>query len=274
MVNINLTSPIIIIGMHRSGTTLLTKLLEVCGVFWGGSKDEYNESLCFQSINEKLFAITNATWDKPESVDSLFSDSRLAKSAESLIRSNLDNFFFKEYFRDHWPLRFSRFTKEYAFWGWKDPRNVFTLPVWMDFFPDARVIHILRNGLDVSASLWLRETTRSEGLEHPHYSFRCQSQNGCFSLWKRYVVRARHHVNRIENAVEIRFEDLLENPKSIMCFLADFIGLRLDERIENAVEMIKPEKRFAFIDNPTLKAFRYRVSRDALLNELGYSSFV
>ena len=46
--------PIIVIGMHRSGTTLLTRMMERCGVFWGTVKDEYNEATCFQSINEAI----------------------------------------------------------------------------------------------------------------------------------------------------------------------------------------------------------------------------
>lgn len=273
MVNSNMTSPIIIIGMHRSGTTLLTKMLETCGVFWGASKDEYNESIGFQSINEKLFSMANAAWDNPESVESLFSDPRLAEDAESLIRSTLDDGFFNEYFIGRRPFRCPSFKKECAFWGWKDPRNIFTLPVWMRFFPDARIIHIVRNGIDVSASLWLRETTRPEGREHPHYSHRCQAQDGCFRLWKTYVLRARHHVRQFDNSVEIRFEDLLENPESVMYFIAGFIGLELDGCLEQASAMIRPERRFAYVDNPTLNAFRCRVSKDVLLKELGYSSF-
>ncbi len=30
-------------------------------------------------------------------------------------------------------------------WGWKDPRNTFTLPMWLSIFPKARVLHVLRN---------------------------------------------------------------------------------------------------------------------------------
>ena len=42
-----IVDPIIIIGMHRSGTTLLSKLLEKCGVFMGTKKEENNESIFF-----------------------------------------------------------------------------------------------------------------------------------------------------------------------------------------------------------------------------------
>lgn len=34
-----------------------------------------------------------------------------------------------------------------AHWGWKDPRNVYTLGLWLIQFPNARVIHIIRSGI-------------------------------------------------------------------------------------------------------------------------------
>jgi hypothetical protein len=45
-------------------------------------------------------------------------------------------------------------------WGWKDPRNIFLLPLWLDIFPDAKIIHVFRNGVDVAYSLAQREKSR------------------------------------------------------------------------------------------------------------------
>src|SRR5213078_1316124 len=42
-------------------------------------------------------------------------------------------------------------------WGWKDPRTVFTLPLWLQLFPKAKIINIVRNGVDVASSLSVRE---------------------------------------------------------------------------------------------------------------------
>ena len=39
------TSPIIIIGMHRSGTTMLSRQLEALGVFMGNKKDQQPRGL-------------------------------------------------------------------------------------------------------------------------------------------------------------------------------------------------------------------------------------
>ena len=61
-------SPIIIIGMHRSGTTMLSKILEDMGVFMGEKKDINNEALFFLNFNRYIFKQTFATWDSPKNV--------------------------------------------------------------------------------------------------------------------------------------------------------------------------------------------------------------
>ena len=45
-------------------------------------------------------------------------------------------------------------------WGWKDPQTIFTLPLWLKLFPDAKLIYLTRNGVDVAASLLTREQKR------------------------------------------------------------------------------------------------------------------
>ena len=57
--------PVIIIGMHRSGTTLLSKLLENAGIFMGNKKEINNEALFFLKFNEYIFKQASASWDSP-----------------------------------------------------------------------------------------------------------------------------------------------------------------------------------------------------------------
>ena len=42
-------NPIIIIGMHRSGTSMLSKILEYSDIFLGNNKDINNEALFFKN---------------------------------------------------------------------------------------------------------------------------------------------------------------------------------------------------------------------------------
>ena len=48
--------PVIIIGMHRSGTSMLTRLLEKAGLFVGHEKENNWEAWFFPKINQWLFS--------------------------------------------------------------------------------------------------------------------------------------------------------------------------------------------------------------------------
>src|SRR5205814_6378464 len=92
-------------------------------------------------------------------------------------------------------------------WGWKDPRSTFTLPMWLRIFPNAKVVSIERNGVDVAESLRAREVRilqaapdyyrRYRGLFflHPRRggfanSPRCLALEDAFALWEEYTSQA------------------------------------------------------------------------------------
>src|SRR3954449_9453301 len=58
-------APVIFIGMHRSGTSMLGRLLEELGMFFGTRKDENNEALFFQEMNNWLLTQCGGRWDNP-----------------------------------------------------------------------------------------------------------------------------------------------------------------------------------------------------------------
>jgi hypothetical protein len=263
-------SPIIVIGMHRSGTTLLTRMLEACGVFWGALPDEYNESPFFQSLNEALFAMASATWDSPEPVAHFFDEADNRQRAATFLRKRLQEGLLAEYCNGYESGTTAQPKSLPVFWGWKDPRNAFTLGLWLARFPDARVIHIFRSGIDVALSLWQRESSRPEGPDHPHYSQQCQDLDGCFRLWKTYVIQARGWVRSVESSLEIRFEDLVTTPQLILRSLAEFVGLPLDDNVGKAADQIRPRTTFPSINDEQLQSFIDRVADDRLMKALDF----
>ena len=58
-------SPIIITGMHRSGTSLLAKLAKDLGLFAGTKLDPNCESIFFQQLNIWLLQLAGANWSNP-----------------------------------------------------------------------------------------------------------------------------------------------------------------------------------------------------------------
>lgn len=261
-----LTPPVIIIGMHRSGTSLLSRLLEECGIFQGCSKDRYNESLFFQTINESLFRQNKLNWDQPDELGKMLDDNDMLSLSVEYCH-HLVNEEFGEYFwgNDPYQSYFGK-SKEELFWGWKDPRNTATLPVWLQLFPQSRVIHIVRHGIDVAVSLRRREINRSR--VDPHYSNRCQSLQGCFDLWKSYVSIGSEHCRHHSPSLEIYYEDLLSKPGEVMDMLSHFLEIEQPFHPEETLSSINSDRRFACLQDNSLEKFYREVKNDNLLQKM------
>jgi hypothetical protein len=266
----NITPPIIVIGMHRSGTTLLTRMLELCGMFWGALPDEYNESAFFQFSNEALFAMASATWDAPALMEHFLSHPDNQKKGSDFLQKRLKEDFCSEYCCGLRTNRTFQTDLLPTHWGWKDPRNVYTLGLWLKQFPNAGVIHIIRSGIDVALSLWQRETSRPEGTDHPHYSHLCQNLTGCFGLWNSYVRKARKWADSVERYLEIRFEALITAPLVTLNRLVRFIGLTPDNQVTVAVDLAQPKSPLVCSRDSHLKDFIKRARNNDLMQTLGY----
>ena len=90
--------PILIIGMHRSGTTMLTRFIEGSGIFMGSKKsmDKNEESFFFQRINEWILYQKNATWDNSYNLQ--FSNALINENIVSTIRKRLASNATRKYF--------------------------------------------------------------------------------------------------------------------------------------------------------------------------------
>ncbi|WP_019569533.1 sulfotransferase [Thioalkalivibrio sp. ALE11] len=285
------TPPVIIIGMHRSGTSLLTRVLQQAGFFMGVGASRNEEAAFTNAINAWLFREASATWDRPESFDWLLEDDTLRPwlldYMEGVVRGPASLRFLG--FRRG--LRGGGMPGQNRPWGWKDPRNTYTLPLWLELFPQARVLHITRHGVDVAASLrarrrgvFNRRVRRYRSLRgwyrnHPGAparrgfapQVRCRTLEGGFSLWESYLQRAREHVRALgPNAMEIAYEDLLTDPARLLPQALEFCGCPPDaERVAAAAAAFRPDRAHAWQHDEELRAFAASVSDR--LARLGYA---
>jgi hypothetical protein len=142
------SSPICIAGMHRSGTSMVARLMHDCGVFLG-PEDELNapafdnpegywENLQFVRLNEAIIAQCDGKWDAPPAFRARWEFcpelDLLRERAGELIEG----------------------LRRHKHWGWKDPRNSLKLPFWQQLIPDMKVVVCVRNPLEVAPSLFAR----------------------------------------------------------------------------------------------------------------------
>ena len=70
----NTTPPIMLAGMHRSGTSMVTDILHKLGLTVGRKLDSNHESLFFQRINIWMMSLLGSSWDSPKGFENINQD--------------------------------------------------------------------------------------------------------------------------------------------------------------------------------------------------------
>lgn len=225
--------PIIVIGMHRSGTSLLSSLLKGAGVHMGAQLSSHVESLFFQHINRSILSRYKSRWDDVEEIVTALKQPAILMKEANHVR---DCLYKDDGFRNSLGLKNSLLLKvgiNRVKWGWKDPRNTITLPVWLKIFPKAKVIHIVRNGIDVAISLLRRELGRNINTGIPQdAAIKNKTLSDFSQLWALYTETGFNNMASVakENKLVVRYEDLLAQ-KRIFYDILRFIGI---ENLSNA----------------------------------------
>ena len=60
-----MANPVVVVGMHRSGTSLVSRILDDCGVMMGKDLQEDHESLFFIGLNEWIYENAGAAGRGP-----------------------------------------------------------------------------------------------------------------------------------------------------------------------------------------------------------------
>lgn len=209
-------APFIIIGMHRSGTSLLARALERAGIFMGVVKDHNFEAMHFLSLNQQILWAAGADWLHPQIPGP---EHWKHPSPQALHREH-----FKVNYRlDRWKLQLSA-----PPWGWKEPRNTFTLPLWLHLFPQARVIHLVRDQEEVVSSLQRRNKRPGE-VHTPEL----ESADFCRELRSQYVETARSYQSQLgERYLELDYQDLRQAPGQMCARLEQFTGRAIQTHLE------------------------------------------
>lgn len=275
--------PIIIIGMHRAGTSLTAQLLQKTGVFIGKDLDNNYESQFFVRLNRWAFRQTGANWDRPENM--LFLDDYLTQQIAHNFKSQLKKRATRQYGKN--PLPQKPHDMKLA---WKDPRNTFCLPVWKSVFPDAKVVHIRRNPIDVARSLQKREqqfrkdfdSRKRTGIKKQfHEKFLTNKRIYSLSprvlnieegikLWKSYTAKALS-----VDAYHLVYEDLLDSPAESLRKLCKYLEINVTEQtITQAADAVNPQRRFAFLSESSLTEIYKNISDDPVVRAAGYGNLL
>ncbi len=187
-----MAAPYIVIGMHRSGTSLLSRVLEKSGIFMGVVKDHNFEAMHFLSLNQQTLWAAGADWHKPVVPDKIYWKTLPAQVL------------YHEHFRVQYRLSRYKLWWQKPAWGWKDPRNTFTLNMWLDLFPQAKVLHMVRNQDEVVKSLQKRNTLKAEVFQTE-----LEDTAFCQKLWQQYLEQGRSYAHTLgERYCEVNYQQI------------------------------------------------------------------
>ena len=272
-----MNDPLIIIGMHRSGTSMVSRMLEATGLFVGHKKDRNHEAVFFLLIDKWLMSQSGGSWENPAPIRYLLENQEVrAMTVDYLRRYLIDSPRLVSYLGWKNYLQYKSLSNMPTPWGWKCPLTTFTLPLWLELFPNAKVIHVYRQGVDVANSLRKRtirclERTPGQdlyyGLKFLHWmrpktggfigGMRCATLDGGLSLWEEYVSEARTHIRELgERAIEVRYEDLLAEPIRMVSDLVRFCGASPSAAaLAKAATLVQKDRAYAYRSCPELNSF-------------------
>ncbi|NMP05915.1 MULTISPECIES: glycosyltransferase [Prochlorococcus] len=237
--------PIVVAGMHRSGTSLLSKLISKLGVELGNellakdsnNPDGYQEDLAFLKLQRRWFhADLNDDpdgwrdwgWIPNDSISSQ-GDSSWEDAAVYLLNQ--------------------RELAATQRWGWKDPRTTLILPFWHRLRPELRLVGIYRAPWDLSDAL--------QRLDH--HQFRRHPEI-ILPLWSLYNERlAEFAESHAERSLLINSNSLITQPEEVVRQLQSRWDWRLDnqDNREDLNTLIRPNRMPSIsLDDPIEDLYR------------------
>jgi hypothetical protein len=194
------TRPIVIGGCGRSGTTLLRVMLDSHSQIAAGP-----ESLLFLPV----------VIDFPALAYKFDLD-------EALLRRTYQACASRSAFIDAFQALYLAQSGR-AIWADKTARNVHVFAEILNHFPQAKLLHVIRDGRDVIASLLTHRKRKIVDGQLQPTGYRMPLQN-CIDRWLMAIsdgIKLRGH----PNYMEVRYEDLVKQPEATIHQVCQFLAV-------------------------------------------------
>ena len=203
-------------GMHRSGTSAVTRVVNLLGVPLGRPDDIYSapdnpgghwESRTLCAVNDMILTVFGGFEIAPSPMPKSWLQSRRAEFLRGVMRAAFHDIYQGER------------------WLWKDPRICLTLPLWRQVLDDFCVVFVVRDVGAVARSLH-----RREGF--PDFY--------CRALWDDYNRRAVSALPGLP-VVTVDFDSMLEDPLQqvkLLCQGLSAVGVELNGEIDAAAASV------------------------------------
>ena len=197
---------IVVLGMHRSGTSALCGALDVLGVNFGqrlapATKDNQKghwEHPEIVALHDELLRSLESRWDNDRPLPSDWVERDITRDIRSLLIGILERDF-----------------AHASLFGLKDPRMCRLMPLWLPIFQTLRIephfVLTVRHPWEVAESL-----AKRDGLEHPK----------SYLLWLEHFVQAISATRAHQQSV-VCYEEMIDDPVKVLSGLRKELGVNL-----------------------------------------------
>jgi len=200
---------IFLVGAPRSGTTILQSLLAAHPEVISFPESKFFHYLLYDQFAGKLPGRMEAFFKdeikRPELLKD-FDDTQSVEAKASWFVKVLDGLAAEQ---------------KKSCWLEKTPEHIYFIDEIERFLPDAKFIHILRNGMDTIASMF--DATRSfNELWGAGWDL-----NHCINRWEHAMLTSHKYINK-SNHILVKYEELLDNKTKILGEICNFMGIEYD----------------------------------------------
>lgn len=285
-----------VVGTGRCGSTLLRRLLRchpdlhlpkethwipILHDFFGGREISSDEFL--QAVGKVYMAKGKTAWArilKEESLDEADFTASLRSEIEALDRHDLRSImevFYRSLARSNGAI----------LWGDKTPDYGLCMGLLQRMWPDAKFLHIVRDGRDVALSMsrvlsfqlqvawdvcyWPTIAWEKAYAARLPEAQKPRPAEDFFELWRRRLLRIRDEATRLPGGqyMEIGYDELLTAPKAVLDRVSSFLGLPPRPGwIAEAAAQVQPGNRRKNVDDEAYLSLTR--SQDPVLRALGF----
>lgn len=214
-----------VLGMHRSGTSMLTRIINLMGISLGNSEDIYQartdnpegfwEHGKIVSVHDGILSVLGSSWESTVPLpDKWWELLEVKEYKKELVKIINDQFI------------------DIPIWAFKDPRTCIMMPLWKEIFDELNLEPVfiipIRNPIDIASSIKKRDRIPlNQGIR----------------LWYYYMINILEGTKNY-NRLFINYDDIIENIEINLTKLTDFLKISVSEDIRtHIIGSVKPNLR-------------------------------
>lgn len=220
-----MTKRIIVLGIMRSGTSLIAELIRQWGAYAGDESKlwksdihdprgyGYMEYIPLQQLNDELLDHNERVPPLPQQLEERALDPSFREKAFALL-GEMDE---------------QASQNKYDAWIWKDARIPLTLPFWMKFWGDPIFVITVRHPAEVALS-----SARIEEMDEASIPF-----SAGFAYWQYSMLNILSYTQESHQKIFVAYDQLIDDPLQECMRLCEFLDEHGGKPIEDAAIRVK-----------------------------------